>query len=135
MAREDVEAIERFFKELNQVLLTDESLGDLARRYVDQDCVAELGRMEGTFTGGPEGFARYFEGQRAIVDDMQIDPEEFIDVGDHRVVMPFHLHGRARETGLPIDFRYTQLFTMREGKFTHARMYASKESALAAAGR
>src|SRR5262249_17501698 len=102
MAREDVEAVERFFEELNPLLLTDEGLGHLAQRYVEPDCVAELGRMEGTRTGGPEGFARYFEGQRAVVDGMQIDPEEFIDVGDHHVVMPFRLHGRAKETGLPI---------------------------------
>jgi SnoaL-like domain len=105
MAREDVEAIERFFEELNPLLLGDESLMDLANRYVEPDAVLELGSMEGGRTG-PAGFESYFEGQRAVVNEMQIDPEEFIDVGDGQVVMPFHLHGTARETGLPIDFRY-----------------------------
>jgi hypothetical protein len=95
MAREDVEAIERFFEELNPLLLGDESLMDLANRYVEPDAVLELGSMEGGRTG-PAGFESYFEGQRAVVNEMQIDPEEFIDVGDGQVVMPFHLHGTAR---------------------------------------
>src|SRR5262249_9188119 len=74
MPREDIEALRNFFAELNRLLRAGESIDELADRYVDPECVAELGRMEGTFTGGPEGFLHYFEGQRAVVDGMQIDP-------------------------------------------------------------
>ena len=81
---------------------------------------------------GPEGMARYLEGQLAVIDGLRIDPEGFIEIGE-MIVMPFRIHGRARETGLPIDFRYAQLFTMRNGRFARARMYGSKEKAIAAA--
>ena len=128
----NAEIIRRFFEEFNRALADDGDLLEIARRYTQPDCVAELGMFEGNVVG-PEGMARYFEGQAAVVDGLHVDPEELIEVGDH-VVMPFCLTGRAKETGLPIEFRYTQLFTMRDGRFAHARMYASKERALVAAG-
>ena len=134
MAGENTEMLTAYFAKLNQVFAEGGDLLEFATPYVEPDCVAELGVMEGTVSGGPEGMARYFEGQRAVIDDLRIDPEEFIEVADH-VVMPFRLHGRAKETGLPIEFRYTQLFKMRNGRFAHARMYASKEKALAALER
>ncbi len=127
-----MEAVRSFFEELNRVLAGEGDMRELAERYTEPDCVSELGAMEGDVVG-PEGMARYFEGQLAVVEGMQIEPEELIEVGEF-VVMPFHLTGRAPATGLPIDFRYTQLFTMRDGRFAHARMYAGKEHALAAAG-
>lgn len=124
--------LSRFFEEFSRVLAGDGDLLDVAHRYVEPDCVAELGVFEGDVVG-PEGIVRYFEGQLAVVDGMHIDPEELIEIGD-RVVVPFRLTGRAKETGLPIDFRYTQLFTLRGGRLAHIRMYADKERALAAAG-
>jgi ketosteroid isomerase-like protein len=127
----DVEAARRYFSELNHAFAGNGDISDLAARYVEPDCVSELGVMEGTIVG-PEGMARYFEGQLAVIDGMRIDPEGFIEIGD-KIVMPFRIHGRARQTGLPIEFRYAQLFTMREGRFTRARMYANQDKAVAAA--
>jgi hypothetical protein len=128
---ESVVAARRYFIELNQALTGDGDLQQIADRYIDPSCVSELGVIEGTIVG-PEGMMRYFEGQRAVIDDMRIDPEAFIEIGG-QIVMPFRLHGRARETGLPIEFRYAQLFTMQDGRFTRSRMYANKERAIAAA--
>jgi ketosteroid isomerase-like protein len=127
----DVEAAKRYFAELNRAFAGDGDIRDIAERFMEPDAVSELGVMEGTVVG-PDGMTRYFEGQMAVIQDMRIDPEGFIEIGD-RIVMPFRIHGRARETGLPIDFHYTQLFTMRNGRFARARMYASKEKAIAAA--
>jgi acyl-coenzyme A thioesterase PaaI-like protein/ketosteroid isomerase-like protein len=130
---DNAEMIRAHFEEVNRIFREGGDLTEVAERDVAPDCVAELGVMEGTFHGR-EGFLRYFEGQLAVIDEMHIDPLEIIEVDDETVVMPFHLHGRAKATGLPIDFRYTQLFTMRAGRFAHSRMYATKERALAAAG-
>ena len=125
------DAIREFFDQANRVFAQGGDLLPLAERYVEPGCVSELGAMEGDVVG-PEGMVRYFDGQLAVVEGMQVEPLELIELGD-QVVMPFRLTGRAKETGLPIDFRYTQLFTMRNGRFAHARMYASRERALAAA--
>jgi ketosteroid isomerase-like protein len=132
MGSENLEAARGFFRELNAATAAGESVREIFVRYVDRDCVSELGAMEGTWRG-PDAGARYIEGTVAFIEGLNVEPEEFIEVGD-RIVMPFHLHGRARETGLPISFHYTQLFTMRDGRFTHVRMFSSKERALAAAG-
>jgi acyl-coenzyme A thioesterase PaaI-like protein/ketosteroid isomerase-like protein len=130
---ENAEVIRRHFEDLNGILAEGGDLTGLALRDVDPDCVSELGAMEGTFHGH-EGFIRYFDGQRAVIEGLQIHPLEIIEADDEHVVMPFHLHGKARETGLPVEFRYAQLFRMRDGKFLSAQMYATKEKALAAAG-
>ena len=124
--------LSRFFEEFSCALAGDGSLLDVAYRYIEPDCVAELGVFEGD-VAGPEGIVRYFEGQLAVVDGMRIDPEELIEIGD-RVAVPFRLTGSAKATGLPIDFHYTQLFTMRDGRIAHVRMFGDKERALAAAG-
>jgi ketosteroid isomerase-like protein len=127
----DAEILRQYFVEVNRAFAGEGDLYELATRYVHPDAVAELGVMEGKVVG-PEGHARYFEGQLAVIEEMRIDPEEFIEIGG-RIVMPFRLHGRARETGLPIEFRYAQLIEMRSGKFFRTRMCAIKERALAAA--
>ena len=44
--------------------------------------------------------------------------------------MPFRLHGK--HAGLPLDFEYVQLFTMRDVKIAHTRIYASKVAAVRA---
>jgi ketosteroid isomerase-like protein len=127
----DAETAKQYFAELNRAFAGDGDIRDIAERYTEPDAVYELGVMEGTVVG-PDGMTRYFEGQMAVIQDMRIDPEAFIEIGD-KIVMPFRIHGRARETGLPIEFRYAQLFSMRGGRFTRARMYANKEKAIAAA--
>jgi ketosteroid isomerase-like protein len=123
--------LREFFAELNPALAGDGELLSVARRYCDPDIQSDLGVIEGTLRG-VDAFATYLAGQLAVVAGMQIDPEDYIEVGEH-VVMPFHLHGTARETGLELSFHYVQLFTMRDGKIRRSRMYRSVDKALAVA--
>lgn len=131
MSEENIRAARSFFGELNSAMASGGDVVEVLARYCEPGIVSELGAMEGTVSG-PEGVARYLEGQLDFIDGMQIDPEEFIEV-EGLIVVPFRLHGRARETGLVIEFRYAQLFTMRDGRFARVRMYSTKERALAAA--
>jgi uncharacterized protein len=131
MSEENIQAARNFFRELNSAIASGADVVEVFARYCEPGVVSELGAMEGTVRG-PDGAARYLEGQLEFIDGMQVDPEEFIEAGG-RIVVPFRLHGRARETGLPIEFRYAQLFTMRDGRFARVRMYSNKERALAAA--
>ena len=91
-----------------------------------------MGVVEGTWRGY-DGVRRFVEDQAAVIEGMRCDPDEYIDAGE-RVVVPFRLHGRARETRLPIDFRYVHVLTMRDGKIVHLRLYGSKAKALEAVG-
>lgn len=129
--RRNAAALRGFFVELNAAMAGDGDLDDVAGRYMQPDVVSELGLVEGTVRG-PGGFANYIRGQLSVVDEMRIDPLEFVELDD-RVVMPFRLHGRSRHSGLPLSFEYTQLFTMSDGRIAHVRMYRDKPRALEAA--
>ena len=42
--------------------------------------------------------------------------------------------GRAKTTGMPVDMRFAQVWTFREGQAIRMEMYASVDEALEAAG-
>ncbi len=132
MSRENVELVRRGYEVFQRAVAAGDDLLPLARKAAAPDLVVEMGLLEGTFRG-PEGFVRFIEGQMAILDDLRTVPEEFIDAGD-RVVVPVCITGHARSTGIPVEYRYVHLWTVRDGKVTHVRLYGSKAKALEAAG-
>ena len=56
------------------------------------------------------------------------------DAGGDRVVGIVEQRGRARFTGLPVNMRFGQVFTLRDGKQVRMEMYADPDEALKAAG-
>ena len=62
-----------------------------------------------------------------------MEPEEIIEAGD-RVVVPLRLGGRARFTGIPIEFSLVHVATFRNGKALRVDVYADKAEALKAVG-
>ena len=61
---------------------------------------------------------------------MRIEPLEFIDLGD-RLVVPYRFGGRARYTGLHVDFAFAHVFTIRDGKCVRIDVLPDKAAALA----
>jgi ketosteroid isomerase-like protein len=59
--------------------------------------------------------------------------EELHPAGD-KVVAFLRQRGRSKATGLPVDMRFGQVWTLREGKQVRMEMYATPEEALRAAG-
>ena len=132
MSRENVELLRQGYEALNRAFASGEDVLPIIREGTDPDLVVEMGVLEGTFHG-PEGFKDFIEGQLAIIEDLRSDPEEFIEAGD-RVVVPFRLSGRARSTGIPIEYHYVHLWTLRGGRAVHLRLHTSKAKALEAVG-
>jgi ketosteroid isomerase-like protein len=94
-----------------------------------------------TFRGWPER-KRYegIEGMRVFManwtatwEDWWLEIEELLDAGN-QVVAIVRQSGLSKATGLPVDVRFAQLWTLADGKQTHMRMYADPEEALRAAG-
>jgi hypothetical protein len=56
------------------------------------------------------------------------------DAGDDRVVGVVDQRGRSKSTGLPVDMRYAQVFTIRDGKHVRMEMYDDPDEALKAVG-
>jgi ketosteroid isomerase-like protein len=66
-------------------------------------------------------------------EDLEVTAEEFLDAGDRVVVTACH-RGRGRESGVTVDARFYEVYTLRDGKVVRADEYAERAEALRAAG-
>jgi ketosteroid isomerase-like protein len=131
MSEENVESVNQNYEAFNSALAQGQDIMPLLDG-IDPDIVVEMGVLEGTFHGR-EGLVRFIEGQAALFEHLRCDPEEVIDAGD-KIVVPIRLTGKARNTGLPLDYRAIHVWTLRNGKPIRLRLYESREKALEAAG-
>ena len=66
-------------------------------------------------------------------DEYDVTHEEFVDAGD-RVVVMLHLRGRGRGSGVEIDARFFDVYTIRDGKIVRMDEFTVRSAALEAAG-
>jgi ketosteroid isomerase-like protein len=134
MPREDVEFIRQSYERWNDAYRTGEFLP-----LIEDLCDPEIVLMpagilpDSTEMHGHEGVLRFTINQAEAFEGLTIEPEEFIDAGD-RVVVPVRLGGRARHTGLEIEFRFVHVLTVRQGKLARVDVYATKTEALEVVG-
>jgi ketosteroid isomerase-like protein len=62
-----------------------------------------------------------------------LEPDEFIDLGEYLIV-PYRFGGRARHTGLDVEFSFVHLITLRGEKVIRLEVHRTKADALEAAG-
>jgi ketosteroid isomerase-like protein len=65
--------------------------------------------------------------------DWRMEPERFIDAGGDQVVLVFREIGRS-DSGLQMDERHAELYTLRDGKVVHRKGFSDPGEALAAVG-
>jgi uncharacterized protein len=82
---------------------------------------------------GYEGFLENLQGLTDVFEDIEIEPEEFIDLGEHLVV-PIYTGGHGRASGIKVESRVVHIWTIRDGKATRFRVYESRQQALEALG-
>jgi len=66
-------------------------------------------------------------------DDLRVQPEEFIDVGD-KVVVLTRQTAIAKTSGIPLDREFADLWELRDGTVVELRFYFNRADALEAAG-
>ena len=66
-------------------------------------------------------------------EDWELEVEDYLDAGE-RVVVIIKQRGRAKATGIPVDMRFAQVWTLRNGQAIRMQMYASVDEALEAVG-
>src|SRR5262249_1757597 len=66
-------------------------------------------------------------------EELKVTFEEIIDAGDQVVVVAHH-EGRGQVSGVEVDSRYYEVYTVREGKVSRIDEYANRAEALEAAG-
>jgi uncharacterized protein len=134
MSRENVEFARQSYERWNDAYKTGE-FRPLIKEICDPEIVLRPAGIlpESTEMYGHEGVLQFTTNQADAFEALSIEPEEFIDAGD-RVVVPVRLGGRARHTGLDVEFRFVHVCTVRHGRLARLDVYATKLEALEAVG-
>jgi ketosteroid isomerase-like protein len=105
---------------------------DLAADLWHDDLVIENVRtpaFEGTYRGY-DGLARWWSDLTDVFSDVRIDVDEATEVDAQRVLAMPRVSGHFRATGLDFDGPWAAVMTVKEGRISHAKGYASKHQAL-----
>jgi ketosteroid isomerase-like protein len=83
---------------------------------------------------GPDEVKRFFYGLDETFDVLRLEPQEFVDAGDHVATRLRH-YGRGKGSGVEIDEElYHQVATFREGRIVRMEYFSRWSDALEAAG-
>ena len=66
-------------------------------------------------------------------DELKVTFEEIIDAGDQVVVVAHH-KGRGQASGVEVDTRFYEVYTLRQGKVSRVDEYIERAEALEAVG-
>jgi len=130
MSQQNVEIVRQGFEAFNS--------GDMGRilafAHPDFEAVVppELSAEPDTYRGH-DGIRRYFQSFQDAMDEIRFHPERFWDVGQS-VVAVVRLTAKGKQTAIPVEQRISQVWTIRDGKATRVRTYASLSGALEAVG-
>jgi ketosteroid isomerase-like protein len=121
MSQANVEIVRRFLS-----LDVDEALP-----YADPGIV--WNPIEELPTQGHDAVRASLAHWKAEWDDYKLMQEEFLDMGD-RVVVTVRLGGRGRASGVEIDARFYDVYTLRDGKIVRMDQFTERSEALEAVG-
>ena len=113
--------------------------GDLAgviERWCDPEIVLQPAGVfpdSASVMHGHEGMLSFLSMQMEAFEALEVVPLEFIGAGN-QVVVPVRFGGRARHTGLEIDFSLVHVLTLRDRTLLRMDAYASRPEALEALG-
>ena len=122
MSQENVKIVRRFL-----VVDVDEAL-----TYADPGIV--WNPIEESSTQGHDAVRASLARWKGEWDDYELMPEDFVDRGD-RVVVTVRLRGRGRRSGVEIDARFYDLYTLRDGKIVRMDQFTDRSEAFAAVGQ
>ena len=121
MSERNVEVVRRFL-----VLDVDEALEYARPRHRVEPHRGSRGRGTRCRSRQPARWKGEWE-------DYELLPEEFDHVGD-RVVVAVRMRARGRASGIPVDARLYDVYTLREGKIVRMDQFTRRSEALEAAG-
>jgi ketosteroid isomerase-like protein len=124
MARENIEIVGRLIDAWNQ--------RDLQAALKEMHPQCEVRGVEARETlRGHDGVAAGFRDWFEAFEQFAIEPEDFVAHGD-RVLVPMRQRARGRGSGVEIEQRFYQLFTLRDGLVFHFEEYSEEADALEA---
>ena len=95
--------------------------------------VSGLGWPDQQIYLGREGAYKFNAEWADAWDDWALEAEDYLDAGE-RVVVIVNQRGRSKGSGIPLEMRFAQVWTLQDGRATRMQMYASVDEALEAVG-
>ena len=89
---------------------------------------------EGRVFRGRQGIRDYFDTLGEVFDDMRIEIEEITDVGEDRLVVELRVSGRGKGSGVNVEQRNGQVWTIVDSKVVRIDSYMSSTDAFEAVG-
>jgi ketosteroid isomerase-like protein len=127
MSQEDIERLRRGYEAFNEGGV-DAIVSLLAPEIQVHDRESSPDRE--TYHGRG-GIRELFQSTAEAFDELRLEPEEFIDLGDHTIVV-LRQQVRGRRSGAEIVGRIAHVWTMQEGRAVDLRICRDKEQALKA---
>ena len=127
MSQENVEIVRRAFEyEIS-------GRGDATEVLASFDPYVVMNPVEEGASYGVDAIRDNFEHWQAAWEEVVVTIDETIDAGD-RVLLSAHHCGRGRGSGLEVDARYYEVYTLSGGKIIRVDEYTDRAEALEAAG-
>jgi ketosteroid isomerase-like protein len=139
MSQANVEGLRAAYSAMNDGYKTGDfgTLRQIMEETCAPDCTLEAGSSD-VFTEGEwsgiDGLLSILTGQMEALEDVWVSPEDFVDVGDDRFVVPIRWGGRARHTGIAFEYSAAHVYTVKAGKAVRIQVFGSKKKALEAVG-
>jgi ketosteroid isomerase-like protein len=108
-------------------------VGDHAEAVAIFDPQVVLNPIDEAASSGFDAMRADMERWASAFDELKVTVEEIIDAGDQVVVVAHH-QGRGRASGVEVDTRFYEVYTLREGKVSRVDEYTERADALEAAG-
>ncbi|MGH2978130.1 MAG: nuclear transport factor 2 family protein [Solirubrobacterales bacterium] len=83
---------------------------------------------------GREAVGRYFMQFTESFDAFTFEAEDFIELGENRALVVFHIRTRGKGSGATVEARPGWIYTIGDGKVVRIEAYLDHSEAFAAAG-
>jgi ketosteroid isomerase-like protein len=83
---------------------------------------------------GHEGVLAFWRTWLDAIEDFRLQVEESLDAGEGRVFVMTRAEGRGRDSGVPVEASFPQVFELRDGQVVRVRLFATRATALEAVG-
>jgi ketosteroid isomerase-like protein len=130
MSQQNVDIVRRGLEVFNSEDL--ERILTFMHPEFEAEVPAELSAEPDTYSGH-DGIRRYFESFRDAMDEIRFHPERFWDAGES-VVVAARLTAKGRQTEIPVEQRFAQVWSIRDGRAIGVKTYATVAQALQAVG-
>jgi ketosteroid isomerase-like protein len=113
---------------------------ELATRNLDPDFEwvndEETSRMTGTEleARGPERVREFWRSFSSFWEEWRMQPGEPVESASNRVLVPVKSTGRGKGSGVPIEFDFFQVWTIRDGAPMRIENHRDRSAAMSAAG-